>query len=209
MFGPLAGALIVPLILVQIRMLHFAYRQLGVNSGAAFVLLCASLLGSYVNIPIAALGQETMVTAGEVTYFGMRYIVPVMPGAISWALPSLSRCMTRPSNRYVTVARPICGWGRTSMPCPAMKLHRIHLIGQRFARTLGGIRHRGRKGIRPGQGTDGPDQPRPVAAEVTPGSAPAATAVFQNRISRPNPTPWLQKSVVMCVGCGWKGWTPP
>jgi uncharacterized membrane protein len=85
MFGLLAGALIVLLILVQIRVLHFAYRQLGVNSGAAFVLLFASLFGSYVNIPIAALGQETMVTAGEVTYFGMRYIVPVIvdaPGVI-------------------------------------------------------------------------------------------------------------------------------
>jgi uncharacterized membrane protein len=37
-----------------------------------------SLLGSYVNIPIAKLGSETMVTEREVTYYGMRYIVPAL-----------------------------------------------------------------------------------------------------------------------------------
>ena len=62
-------------------MLRYAYRQLGVSSGAAFFLLFASLLGSYVNIPIAALGQESMVTEREVTYFGMRYIVPTIVGS--------------------------------------------------------------------------------------------------------------------------------
>ena len=81
----LAGALTVLLILAQTRVLRYAYTQLGVSSGAAFFLLFASLFGSYINIPIAALDQETMVTEREVTYFGMRYIVPVMvdsPGVI-------------------------------------------------------------------------------------------------------------------------------
>ena len=66
-------------------MLRYAYKQLGVSSGAAFVLLFASLFGSYINISIAAFDQETMATEREVTYFGMRYIVPVMvdsPGVI-------------------------------------------------------------------------------------------------------------------------------
>jgi uncharacterized membrane protein len=39
-------------------------------------LLLGSLLGSYVNIPIATLGEEAMVSEREVTYFGMHYIVP-------------------------------------------------------------------------------------------------------------------------------------
>ena len=85
LFALLAGALALLLILVQIRVLRYAYMQLGVSSGTAFFLLFASLFGSYINIPIAALGQETMVTEREVTYFGMRYIVPVMvdsPGVI-------------------------------------------------------------------------------------------------------------------------------
>ena len=40
------------------------------------------------------------------------------PGTIFCSEPRLSRCMIAPSNRYVTVARPICGCGRTSRPTP-------------------------------------------------------------------------------------------
>ena len=43
------------------------------------------------------------------------------PGWISCAVPRLSRCMNAPSNRYVTVASPMCGCGRTSTPCPGPK----------------------------------------------------------------------------------------
>ncbi len=64
------------LALVQIRVLRYAYMQLGVSPGGALLLLSGSLLGSYVNIPIAILGQETMLAKREVTYFGMRYVVP-------------------------------------------------------------------------------------------------------------------------------------
>lgn len=74
----LGGALVVLLILVQIRVLRYAYMRLGVSSGTAFILLLASLLGSYVNVPIAALGEEALVTQREVTYFGMRYVVPAV-----------------------------------------------------------------------------------------------------------------------------------
>jgi uncharacterized membrane protein len=85
LFALLAGALILLLILVQIRVLRYAYMQLGVSSGTAFFLLFASLFGSYINIPVAMLGQEPMVTEREVKYFGMRYIVPMIvdsPGVI-------------------------------------------------------------------------------------------------------------------------------
>lgn len=77
-FALLAGALALLLILVQIRVVRYAYMQLGMSSGVAFFLLFASLLGSYVNIPIAELGQKEIVSEREVTYFGMRYIVPAI-----------------------------------------------------------------------------------------------------------------------------------
>lgn len=77
-FALLAAALALLLILVQIGILRYAYMRLGVSSGAAFFLLLASLAGSYVNIPIVALGDEPMVKEHEVTYFGMRYIVPTL-----------------------------------------------------------------------------------------------------------------------------------
>ena len=41
------------------------------------------------------------------------------PGSIACSVPSKSRCAIAPSKRYVTVARPICGCGRTSSPLPS------------------------------------------------------------------------------------------
>jgi uncharacterized membrane protein len=81
LFALLAAALGILLLLIQIRVLRYAYMRLGVSSGAAFLLLFGSLIGSYVNIPVATLGQETMVSQREVTYYGMRYIVPALVGS--------------------------------------------------------------------------------------------------------------------------------
>ena len=78
LFALLGLALGALLILIQIRVLRYAYMRLGVGSGAALLLLFGSLLGSYINIPIAELGEEVMVTQREVTYYGMRYMVPAL-----------------------------------------------------------------------------------------------------------------------------------
>ena len=43
----------------------------------------------------------------------MRFI---SPGRTSAWLPPLSRCSTSPANSQLTVCRPVCGWGGTSMP---------------------------------------------------------------------------------------------
>jgi uncharacterized membrane protein len=75
-FAVLAGIVAILLILVQLRILQYAYMQLGVSSGTAVLLLLASLAGSYINIPVAALGSEPMIDAREVIYFGVPYIVP-------------------------------------------------------------------------------------------------------------------------------------
>jgi uncharacterized membrane protein len=81
----LAAGLAVLLLLIQIKVLTYAYSRLGMSSGSAFLLLLGSLIGSYINIPIAVLGAETMAREGEVSYFGMRYVVPLVahsPGVI-------------------------------------------------------------------------------------------------------------------------------
>jgi hypothetical protein len=51
LFALLAIALGILLLLVQVRVLRYAYMQLGVSSGTAFLLLFGSLLGSYVKFP--------------------------------------------------------------------------------------------------------------------------------------------------------------
>ena len=72
-------------ILVQLRILRYAYMRLGIGPGAALLLLFGSLIGSYFNIPIAVL-PETHVRSNEVVdFFGMRYIVPTVvqwPGTV-------------------------------------------------------------------------------------------------------------------------------
>jgi uncharacterized membrane protein len=72
-------------ILVQLRVLRYAYMRLGIGPGAALLMLFGSLIGSYFNIPIAVL-PETHVRSNEIIdFFGMRYVVPLVaqwPGTV-------------------------------------------------------------------------------------------------------------------------------
>jgi uncharacterized membrane protein len=54
-FAMLVAILVVVGVLIQIRVLRYAYLTLGVSPGAAVLLLTASLIGSYINIPVAHL----------------------------------------------------------------------------------------------------------------------------------------------------------
>ena len=70
------------IILIQLRILRYAYMRLGVGPGAALALLFGSLIGSYFNLPITVLPGPPPVQSGEIVeFFGMRYVVPVV---VSW-----------------------------------------------------------------------------------------------------------------------------
>src|ERR1700688_4093863 len=72
-------------ILIQLRILRYAYMRLGVSPGAALVLLFGSLIGSYFNIPVAMLPGETVQSGQIVDFFGMQYVVPYVvssPGTV-------------------------------------------------------------------------------------------------------------------------------
>jgi uncharacterized membrane protein len=73
------------ILLVQLRILRYAYMRLGVGPGIALLLLFGSLIGGYFNIPVTVL-PGTPVRSGEVIdFFGMRYVVPVVvqwPGTV-------------------------------------------------------------------------------------------------------------------------------
>jgi uncharacterized membrane protein len=84
-FAVLVGIFFVLLLLIQLGILRYAYMRLGVSSTSAFMLLAASLLGSYFNIPVWHLPSETVSAAREIDFFGMRYVVPTVvqwPGTI-------------------------------------------------------------------------------------------------------------------------------
>jgi uncharacterized membrane protein len=84
-FSILVGLFIVLLVLIQLGALRYAYMRLGMSSGAALLLLAASLVGSYFNIPVTQLAGERVVSGEVVDYYGMRYVVPVVqdwPGTL-------------------------------------------------------------------------------------------------------------------------------
>src|SRR2546426_5992292 len=62
--------------LLEVGVLGYAYEKLGIDRRYISALLMLSLLGSYVNIPIAELRAEPMAAGREVVFFGMRYIIP-------------------------------------------------------------------------------------------------------------------------------------
>lgn len=73
------------LILIQLNVLRYAYMRLGLSSTGAFLLLVGSLVGSYFNIPVAALPEQHVVSGQIVRFFGMDYVVPHVvqwPGTI-------------------------------------------------------------------------------------------------------------------------------
>lgn len=63
-------------ILIQLRILRYAYLRLGISPAAALILLFGSLIGSYFNIPIAVLPGPPARVGEIIDFFGMRYVVP-------------------------------------------------------------------------------------------------------------------------------------
>jgi len=84
-FSILVGLFLVVLVLIQVGVLRYAYMRLGMSSGAALLLLLASLVGSYFNIPVAELPGQRVMSGQVIEFFGMRYVVPVVedwPGTL-------------------------------------------------------------------------------------------------------------------------------
>jgi uncharacterized membrane protein len=84
-FAILAGLFLALVVLIQVGALRYAYMRLGVSSRVAMLLLLGSLLGSALNLPVAQLPEQHIVSGQEVDFFGMRYVVPVVvdwPGTV-------------------------------------------------------------------------------------------------------------------------------
>jgi uncharacterized membrane protein len=84
-FSLLAGIFLVIVVWIEVRALRLAYLQMGFGPHAAVFLLLASLAGSYLNIPVARLPAQQIVSGEEIPFFGMRYVIPVVvnwPGTV-------------------------------------------------------------------------------------------------------------------------------
>jgi uncharacterized membrane protein len=85
LFSVLVVLFIGLIILIQLRVLRYAYMKLGVGPGAALLLLFGSLIGSYFNIPITVLPGQTVKSGQVIDFFGMQYVVPLVqqwPGTV-------------------------------------------------------------------------------------------------------------------------------
>lgn len=84
-FSLLVAILLVVVIVIELRLLQYAYMSLGMSARAAFLLLVASLAGSYINIAVGHLPARTVLSGETVSFFGMQYVIPAVvrwPGTV-------------------------------------------------------------------------------------------------------------------------------
>lgn len=65
-------------VLIELRVLHYAYEQMGISSHMALLILLLTLVGSSINIPLFTFPAEKVVSGTVVHHHGMRYVVPVV-----------------------------------------------------------------------------------------------------------------------------------
>lgn len=64
------------IILIQIGIFEYVYEKIGIQRQYILTLLLLSLLGSYINIPVAEMPAERVISGQEIPFFGMRYVTP-------------------------------------------------------------------------------------------------------------------------------------
>jgi len=118
-------ALAVLVAFVQVGILRYAYEKIGVARRHVFAVLLATLLGSYVNIPVAELPPEEVVSNQVVSFFGIEHVIPRVQewprtiiavnvgGALVPTLLSL----------YLLVKRRLYGPGLLAVAVVAMVVH--------------------------------------------------------------------------------------
>lgn len=75
-FGALVLLFLVVAGLIEVGILRYAFMQLGIGPRPAMLLLLATLIGSFINIPVAELPAREALSNVTIDYFGMRYSVP-------------------------------------------------------------------------------------------------------------------------------------
>ena len=79
------GVLVILLLLLQVGLLHRTYSALGLDPFVVTLILFASLLGAYVNLPLVRLPEERVVSREVVEIFGVPFLAPVevdWPGTV-------------------------------------------------------------------------------------------------------------------------------
>jgi uncharacterized membrane protein len=67
-FSLLAGVFLVLVAWIEVRAFRLAYMRIGLGSRAALFLLLTSLAGSYLNIPVARVPEQQIISGQEVPF---------------------------------------------------------------------------------------------------------------------------------------------
>jgi len=73
------------IIMIEVGILGYAYQTVGIDRRHVFLLLLMCFWGSYINIPIYQLPPEIVRSGGQVTFFGIPYVIPTLtrwPGTL-------------------------------------------------------------------------------------------------------------------------------
>jgi uncharacterized membrane protein len=76
LFGLFVLLLVLFVFVVELRILRYAYRKIGVPPRYMFLVMLLSLLGSHVNIPLFAMHVARPVPPHQATVFGRTYVSP-------------------------------------------------------------------------------------------------------------------------------------
>ncbi len=124
-FTLLAGLLFLLAVLIHVGILRYAYMRLGVSSRVALLLLFASLIGSYLNLPLAELPEQRVLSGQEVDFYGMRYLVPVVvdwPGTVI-AINIGGALIPTLVSLYLLIRHQLWGLGIVAIGCVAALCH--------------------------------------------------------------------------------------
>ena len=64
--------------LLAAQLLQYASESMGLSERTVLLVLSLSLLLSYVNIPVESLPEREVETSAVVSFYGMKYVVPVV-----------------------------------------------------------------------------------------------------------------------------------
>jgi uncharacterized membrane protein len=124
-FSILVGVFLVLVLLIQLGILRYAYTRIGVSSAGALLLLLGSLIGSYINLPVAEFPEQQIMSGRQVYYFGMTYIVPVVvdwPGTVI-ALNVGGAVIPTVMSLYLLGKNRLWGPGLLAIACVAAVCH--------------------------------------------------------------------------------------
>ena len=110
---------------LQIGVISYAYEKMGVSEGWVTALLLGSLLGSYINIPVAELGGGERVTNEAFSIFGVRHVMPVVhnwPGMIL-AINVGGAIIPTALSIYLMVKNQLFGRGLIGVAIVALVVH--------------------------------------------------------------------------------------